>query len=110
MTITQHAHNLLQQLTNNRIDCLTRPIIFVAHSLGGILVKDTIIQSAQYENHLKCLSQSCSAIFFFGTPHRGSSAARYGEILSNIVGALPGGFSLYKEILRGLKPNGEKLS
>ncbi|KEF54771.1 uncharacterized protein A1O9_09213 [Exophiala aquamarina CBS 119918] len=110
MTITQHANNLLQQLTNNRIDFLTRPIIFVAHSLGGILVKDAIVQSAQYENHLKCLNQSCSAIFFFGTPHRGSSAARYGEILSNIVGALPGGFSLYKEILRGLKPDGEKLS
>jgi hypothetical protein len=110
MTITQHANNLLQQLTNNRIDCVTRPIIFVAHSLGGILVKDAIIQSGKYENDLKYLSQSCRAIFFFGTPHHGSSAARYGEILTNVVGALPGGFSMYKEVLRGLKSNGEKLS
>lgn len=110
MTITQHAQNLLQKLTNNRVDCLTRPIIFVAHSLGGILVKDAIVQSERYDNHLKSLSQSSYAIFFFGTPHRGSSAARYGEILSNVVGALPGGPSMYKEVLRGLKPNGEKLS
>ncbi|KAK5049958.1 hypothetical protein LTR84_004077 [Exophiala bonariae] len=110
MTITQHAQTLLQKLTNNRVDCLTRPIIFVAHSLGGILVKDAIVQSSKYENHLKSLSQSCSAIFFFGTPHHGASAARYGEILTNVVGTLPGGFSMYKEILRGLKPNGEKLS
>lgn len=112
MTITQHTQTLLQKLTNNRVDCLTRPIIFVAHSLGGILVKDAIIQSGKYENQhpSKHLSQSCSAIFFFGTPHRGSSAAGYGKILSSVVGALPGGPSVYKELLRSLQFEGEKLS
>lgn len=110
MNITQHAHKLLQQVTNARIDCLDRPLIFVAHSLGGILVKDAVVQSGKYENHLQALSQSCFAIFFFGTPHRGSNAARYGEILGSVIGALPSGISIYKEVLRGLKPNGEKLS
>ncbi len=112
MTITQHAQQLLQQITNARTQCRGRPIIFVAHSLGGILVKDMIIHSGKYEYQPKFLDVSkCTfAIIFFGTPHLGANAARYGEIVSNVVGSLPGGFSVYKEGLRGLKPDGEKLS
>jgi hypothetical protein len=112
MTITQHSQKLLQQITNVRTKCRGRPIIFVAHSLGGILVKDMIIQSGKYEQQPKFLDVSkCTfAIIFFGTPHLGANAARYGEIVSNVVGSLPGGLSVYKEVLRGLKPDGEKLS
>ncbi|KFZ23237.1 hypothetical protein V502_02285 [Pseudogymnoascus sp. VKM F-4520 (FW-2644)] len=112
MTITQHATQLLQQITNARGECRGRPIIFVAHSLGGRLVKDMFIQSRKFEYQAKFLDVSnCTfAIIFFGTPHPGANAARYGEIVSNIVGSLPGGFSVYKEVLRGLKPDGEKLS
>ena len=112
MTITQHAQQLLQKITDARTECRERPIIFVAHSLGGILVKDMIIQSAKYEHQLKFLdiNKSTSAIIFFGTPHLGANAARCGEIVSNIVGSLPGGWSVYKELLRGLKPDREKLS
>lgn len=47
---------------------------------------------------------------FFGTPHQGANAAAYGEMLANLVGALPLFPSVYKEVLRGLKPDGEKLS
>jgi hypothetical protein len=31
-------------------------------------------------------------------------------MISNVVGCIPGGFSVYKEVLRSLKPDGEKLS
>lgn len=112
MTITQHAQQLLQQITNARTECRGRPIIFAAHSLGGILVKDMIIQSAKYEYQPKFLDvgKYTFAIIFFGTPHLGASAARYGEMVSNLVGSLPGGLSVYKEVLRGLRPDGEKLS
>ena len=112
MTITQHAQQLLQRTTNVRTECRRRPIIFVAHSLGGILVKDMIIQSGKYEHQHKLLdiSKCTFAIIFFGTPHLGANAARYGEMVSNVVGSLPGGLSVYKEVLRGLKPDGEKLA
>nr|KAK5448552.1 hypothetical protein LTR18_001640 [Exophiala xenobiotica] len=112
MTISQHAQQLLQEVTNERADCLGRPIIFVAHSLGGVLVKDAIIQSRKYDDqpHLQDISTSCHAICFFGTPHRGSHAAEYGDILTSTISIAPGGPSAYKEVLRGLKLNSEKLS
>jgi hypothetical protein len=112
MNISQHAQQLLQFVTDFRRQCRERPIVFVAHSLGGILVKDAIIQSGKYEYQpaLRDVSLSCKAIVFFGTPHGGANAAAYGEMLANLVGALPLFPSVYKEVLRGLKPDGEKLS
>lgn len=75
-------------------------------------MKDMIIQSGKYEYQPKFLDvgKYTFAIIFFGTPHLGASAARYGEMVSNVVGSLPGGLSVYKEVLRELKPDGEKLS
>jgi hypothetical protein len=52
--------------------------VFVAHGLGGILVKDVVLESAKYKDQpaLRDINDSCFATFFFGTPHRGSDAAR----------------------------------
>lgn len=33
----------------------------------------------------------------------------WGTVVSNIVGALPGGFGTYEEVLRGLSPDSETL-
>lgn len=112
MNISQHSQQLLQSISDARAECRSRPIIFVAHSLGGILVKDAVVLSGKYEYQpaLKDLSLSCSAIIFFGTPHQGANAAAYGEMVGSIVGALPLFPSVYKEVLHGLKPDSEKLS
>jgi hypothetical protein len=112
MTMSQHAWDLLIKVTNSRSECRGRPLIFVSHSLGGILVKDMIIESLKnkHQPHLQDAGNACRAIFFFGTPHDGAGSAEWGLMLSNIVGTLPGGFSAYRNILRGLAPNSEKLS
>ena len=110
MTISQHAQQLLQAVTDVRGECRGRPMIFVAHSLGGILVKDAILRSHKYADHQpqRDLGHSCPAIVFFGTPHLGANAAVYGDIVASIVSAI--GPSVYKDVLRGLKPDGEVLS
>ncbi|KFZ09362.1 hypothetical protein V502_08808 [Pseudogymnoascus sp. VKM F-4520 (FW-2644)] len=72
--IYQHATNLLQNLSDERMEDPNRPIIFVAHSLGGILVKDVLKQSqdAKYKAELQPIFPSTFAVIFLGTPHRGS--------------------------------------
>ncbi|KIW37401.1 uncharacterized protein PV06_10444 [Exophiala oligosperma] len=50
------------------------PIIFVAHSMGGLVVKKAYLM-AQHDNSCQELARSISGIIFLSTPHRGSSLA-----------------------------------
>jgi hypothetical protein len=112
MTIDQHTQTMLQRISNARASCKRRPVIFIAHSLGGILVKNMIILSAKYKLgnlQFQDIGQSCHAIVFFGTPHRGVGAVELGMMVANVIGALPGGPSVYKDILRSLQPDSGKL-
>ena len=114
MTISQHAENLLKRTVDIRSGHATRPIVFIAHSLGGILIKDAIIESRKYSQNsmnvrMRQVYEQCRAIFFFGTPHSGATLAEWGLFLSNILGAIPGPVSTYNKILRELGPDSEKL-
>ncbi len=76
--IQQHAHTLVADLQADRAleDCLQRPIIFICHGLGGILVKKALAYSStrttQHIEHLYSIFASTYAILFFGTPHQGT--------------------------------------
>ncbi|KAI9695684.1 MAG: hypothetical protein M1836_006136 [Candelina mexicana] len=105
--ISQHGRALLGALLTDRRrwDCLDRPLIFVAHSVGGILVKEALNESrkqGKYDDE-DDLSRICSGIVFFGTPHRGSKDAHLGQILSNIAGAVQ--IDTNNAILRDLDPS-----
>ena len=66
-----------------------RPIIFLGHSLGGILIKSALIQSEwaklSEEESLHAIKLSTSGIIFLGTPHRGSPAVPWRKLLENVV-------------------------
>jgi hypothetical protein len=112
MNIAQHTNQLLQSVTHSRTECRGRPVIFAAHSLGGILVKDAIVLSTRYQQQptMKDVASSCRAVFFFGTPHHGADAAAYGDILASIVSAIPFSPSTNRQILKDLQPDSQKLS
>ncbi|VBB84614.1 Putative Kinesin light chain [Podospora comata] len=76
------------------------PILFVAHSLGGIIVKDAIRRSDACRARTKL-------IVFLGTPHRGSAFAEWGDIASNL--ALLGLQDSNKKIITTLEVNSEVL-
>ncbi|KAI1416198.1 hypothetical protein F5Y13DRAFT_128814 [Hypoxylon sp. FL1857] len=97
-SISQHGRDLdtkIRRAIENK-----EPIVFVAHSLGGLLVKNALGRSED-------LCSRTNSILFLGTPHRGSSAAEWGQIAANLASlALQ---DSNKKILKGLEVNSEVL-
>ncbi|KAL8303508.1 hypothetical protein RB597_005022 [Gaeumannomyces tritici] len=101
-SIMSHGKDLLFSLERFRrdTDAGRRPLIFVAHSLGGIVVKEMLSCSARIEEARNVL-ESTAAIIFLGTPHRGSvSLARLGNKGRSIISAL--GFDTASDALDAL--------
>ena len=72
------ASNLLEYLEVNDIG--KRPIIFVTHSMGGLLVKE-MIRTAQNFNKQGIIEQT-KGIVFLSTPHTGSHLA---NLINNVA-------------------------
>ncbi|KAF4465147.1 hypothetical protein FALBO_8007 [Fusarium albosuccineum] len=86
--VWDHAFNLLTSLTLHREGDGTneRPIIFVCHSLGGLVCQDALITAWQRpEPHLQNILLRTRGIIFLGTPHHGTSLGKWGELLSRSV-------------------------
>ncbi|KAF8536785.1 hypothetical protein BDD12DRAFT_849502, partial [Trichophaea hybrida] len=66
-----------------------RPIIFVCHSLGGIVVKRALIYSStcniSHNPKLRSIKVSTYGVIFLGTPHMGANAARWGKMAEMLV-------------------------
>ena len=75
MPMLDRANTLLDVLDANNIG--SRPVIFVAHSLGGLLAKAILRAScdtpAEHDKHR--LHKNARGFIFFSTPHTGSSIA-----------------------------------
>ena len=85
MLIEKRASNIGIQLSN-RIGG-TRPIVFVTHSMGGLIVKSLLVNSSQLNNEVKRrLVNRVQGVVFCGTPHRGSAFANAAKLLAQIVG------------------------
>lgn len=80
------GHQLLDSLSDIRTSCLKRPLIFVGHSLGGLVIKSALLSSSQQLESPSAHSifKSTYSIIFFGTPHRGASVSQLSRILANI--------------------------
>ncbi|KAJ1336157.1 ankyrin repeat domain-containing protein 50 [Microdochium nivale] len=86
--IFSHAKDLLYAI--KRAKPPTRPIIFVAHSMGGLLVKEMLRRSdTSEESEIQDVVKSTNAIIFMGTPHRGSpQLANLGETVRLLGSAI----------------------
>jgi len=105
----QHAGVLLSDVGDSRPTPQekSRPIIFIAHSLGGIVVKDALCLARNERTHLGDIFTSTLGICFLGTPHKGSSSASLGKIAFGISRVLAQNPNL--AVLRSLEQNSETL-
>lgn len=112
----QHAQSLVSilALERKRARASEHPIIWVAHSLGGVLVKRvsrgwkrnrtsrytvsllTFIQALELSSDIqsktaednRSIFVSTYGVIFLGTPHTGADSAKWGRIIQGMVDAL----------------------
>ncbi|KAH8817186.1 hypothetical protein F5884DRAFT_874097 [Xylogone sp. PMI_703] len=108
--IFSHAKDLLYKLEATRRQAPDRHLLFIAHSLGGILVKEVLRRSqADPDDKIKKIYKSTSGVFFFGTPHRGSRDwASFGEGLTILASRLLG-IDANSQVIHALLPSGPEL-
>ncbi|OBT63079.1 hypothetical protein VE03_07456 [Pseudogymnoascus sp. 23342-1-I1] len=88
-SIFGHSETLLSDVAMLRSDT-HRPVIFVGHSLGGLVIKEALIKSAAYQSHgrhpsLGNIYSHAKGIIFLGTPHRGSGKTDFANIIASVA-------------------------
>ncbi|ORY15267.1 hypothetical protein BCR34DRAFT_585166 [Clohesyomyces aquaticus] len=107
--ISGYAKDLLGDLSRHREDLRAeRKIIFVAHSLGGLVTKKALALSGESRfPHLRAIEIHTTGIVFLGTPHHGADLAKWGSFLSNIANlAKP----VNKDVIKALRRQSETLA
>ncbi|KJZ73934.1 hypothetical protein HIM_06602 [Hirsutella minnesotensis 3608] len=102
-TLSGLADALLAELQALRRDeQRERPLVFIAHSIGGLVVKMALTKAsrdARYENILR----ECYGVAFFGTPHQGSSYFAMPSLAAGIQSLLHLSTPLPQSIIDGLR-------
>lgn len=94
--IQDHAKALNWDLSQERVEDYqkARPIIFIAHSLGGLIVKDALFLSylegvkeapAAGDKTIAAIKWSTMGVLFAGTPHRGADKAMWATTATNLA-------------------------
>ncbi|EAA30651.1 SesB protein [Neurospora crassa OR74A] len=113
-SVPDHGRDFLNTLEAWRrsSDEASRPLIFVAHSLGGLVVREALKQANHFRTthpHNYAVLSSTIALMFFGTPHRGADPR---SILHRVLSAsvIRIGMSVNRHIVDTLLPSVNKQS
>ncbi|KAI1200124.1 hypothetical protein F5X97DRAFT_294153 [Nemania serpens] len=82
--IREQGENILNHLEQIRTDDPRRPLIFVCHSLGGLVVKRALVH-AKADATYKPIWESTFGLVFFATPHQGGNHSGFGDVLAGIA-------------------------
>jgi hypothetical protein len=100
-TLKVLAHRLLEKIEElRRHEDEARPIFFVCHSTGGLVVKMALAEAQRSKNPIL---GDCYGIAFFATPHRGSSYLSMPEFSYTIADSMHLSRPLPDKIARQLK-------
>ena len=100
LPLAERATDIVELLNENELG--TRPIIFVTHSMGGLVVKQLLRNACDYGNSdwKKILGQT-KGIVYLSTPHSGSNIANWLKYIGSLVGR--------SESVRELEANDSRL-
>ena len=86
--VRKHARNLINDFTvlRRRTYSTGRPIIFVAHSLGGLVCQDALLACINpSEEYQRDILSSTRGVAFLGTPHAGSNFQKFASAVADII-------------------------
>jgi hypothetical protein len=110
-TVYDIAWDFLVSLEAERRLDPSRPVVLIAHSLGGIVVKEMLRRSSGChpgQTHLRSIFESTTGITFFGTPHGGADPLGFPQrIIEKVIRI--SGWCVNDQIVNTLLPSAERL-
>jgi len=77
-SLEERSEDMLKKLQEAGVG--RRPVIFVGHSMGGLIIKKMLTAAQDSEDEsLKNLTQNTKGVVFYSTPHDGSQIASLGN-------------------------------
>ena len=113
-TLYDHANDLLTSLEAMRRGATEqkRPILFIVHSLGGLVTKVALRKARDClstKPHIHQIYGSTSGLIFFGTPHRGADPRNFFHHMLSALGPILG-VQVNNRIVNALMPEDERLA
>lgn len=97
----------LLELMDLKLTAPHRPVVFIAHSFGGVVVAEALVMARTRENYAGLLDLITGGIFL-GTPFRGSGVIHFAQMIVDAAEAF--GFKGTKKLLNHLHPDDELLN
>lgn len=111
LKIKQNMHNLgttlLHGLKSKREKYPQRPIVFIGHSMGGLVIAKAVTISDSRQDLFPAMFESIAGCIFFGTPFGGALAAAVASFFALIGEKLDKAIS--SKLLDQMKPGDEGL-
>ncbi|KPM35737.1 hypothetical protein AK830_g10834 [Neonectria ditissima] len=101
------AMSLLVCLKSKREDCKTRPIVFIGHSMGGLVVAKAVTYADSRRSLFPVMFEAISATIFFGTPFGGAREAAWATMYASIAEKF--GKACNSKLLDFMRPGEEAL-
>lgn len=101
-TFISKANDLLEAIRIERDDIESRPILLLGHSMGGLLIKQALINAHNNPKYTP-IKDATTGLVFFATPHHGGDwvLVSLGGIVAKIATAM--GFQKGDDVLETLK-------
>ncbi|KAL7953358.1 hypothetical protein V8C34DRAFT_321248 [Trichoderma compactum] len=101
------AMGLLVGLRSKRENCQRRPIVFIGHSMGGLVVAKAITIADSRRDLFPIMFEATTACIFFGTPFSGAPVAAVAAMYAHFAEKVDVAFS--SKLLDLMKPGDEEL-
>nr|VFJ94529.1 MAG: Putative serine esterase (DUF676) [Candidatus Kentron sp. LFY] len=83
MSLPEQATEVLEELVRNKLG--EYPILFICHSLGGLLAKQLLLKAYDASNEEKhAIFEKTRSVLFLATPHMGAALASLARALKRI--------------------------